>query len=171
MYNMTKEDAKKILADLIDNPFLHTWEEQNKALHMAIESLSVNNENVNLIKPSGDSILRSDAKDKAKEIIYSILDDTNYDDIESMAHACMMMKIKVLKMFDEFPSADGVSYEDFEPVDNKLYLNPVCRNCKHSSYCNNIPTDENNEDIEHYDAYGRPVLSVRECKNYEPESN
>lgn len=79
----------------------------------------------------------------------------------------MMMKIKVLKMFDEFLSADGVSYEDFEPVDNKLYLNPVCRNCKHSSYCNNIPTDENNEDIEYYDIYGCPDLSVRKCKNAE----
>lgn len=40
MYTMTKEDAIKILADLIDNPFLHTWEEQNKALHMAISALS-----------------------------------------------------------------------------------------------------------------------------------
>lgn len=58
-------------------------------------------------KPPGDSISRSDAKDKAKEIIYSILDDTDYDDIESMAHACVMMKIKILKMFDEFPSADA----------------------------------------------------------------
>lgn len=54
----------------------------------------------------GDSISRSDAKDKAKEIIYSILDDTDYNDIESMAHACMMMKIKILKMFDEFPSTN-----------------------------------------------------------------
>lgn len=107
MYNMTKEDAKKILADLIDNPFLHTWEEQNKALHMAISALSTH----------------------------------------------------------------MVSRKDFEPVDNKLYLNPVCRNCKYSDYCNCIPTDENNEDIEHYDAYGRPVLSVRECKDYEPESD
>lgn len=121
-------------------------------------------------KPTGDSISRSDARDKAKEIMYSILDDTDYDDIESMAHACLMMKIKILKMFDEFPSADMVSREDFEPVDNKLYLNPVCRNCKHSSYCNNIPVDENNEDIEHYDVYGGQILSVKECKNYEPES-
>lgn len=128
------------------------------------------NKNVNSIKPSGDSISRSDAKNKAKEIMYSILDDTDYDDIESMAYACVMMKIKILKMFDEFPSADMVSREDFEPVDNKLYLNLVCRTCKHSGYCNNIPTDENNEDIEHYDVYGRPVLSVRECKDYEPES-
>lgn len=128
------------------------------------------NENVNSIKSPGDSISRFDAKNKAKEIMYSILDDTDYDDIESMAYACVMMKIKILKMFDEFPSADMVSREDFEPVDNKLYLNPVCRTCKHSGYCNNIPTDENNEDIEHYDAYGRPVLSVRECKDYEPES-
>ena len=36
---MTREEAIKILADLIDNPFLHTWEKQNKALHMAIEAL------------------------------------------------------------------------------------------------------------------------------------
>lgn len=130
------------------------------------------NENVNSIKPPGDSISRSDAKDKTKEIIYSILDDTDYDDIESMAHACVMMKIKILKMFDEFPSADMASGSRvFEPVDNKLYLNPVCRNCKHSGYCNNIPVDENNEDIEYYDAYGGQVLSVRECKNYEPESD
>lgn len=180
------------------------------------------NENVNSIKPPGDSISRSDAKDKAKKIMYSILDDTDYNDIESMAHALLMMKIKILKMFDKFPSAtieviqqedsgmtkeekikwldnlkkdigqpqhqelwhyeevidkvieslsaDMVIREDFEIVDNKLYLNPVCRNCKHSSYCNNIPVDENNEDIEHYDAYGRSVLSVRKCKNYEPES-
>lgn len=125
------------------------------------------NENVNSIKPPGDLISRYDAKDKAKEIMYSILDDTNYDDIESMAHACMMMKIKILKMFDEFPSADRVIREDFEPVDNKLYLNPVCRNCKHSDYCNNIPVDENNEDIEYYDIYGCPDLSVRKCKNAE----
>ena len=99
-------------------------------------------------------ISRYDAKDKAKEIMYSILDDTDYNDIESMAHACLMMKIKILKMFDEFPSADIGSCEDFvkkennmnidgsrvfEPVNNKPYLNPVCRNCKHSGYCNNIP--------------------------------
>lgn len=38
---MTKEKAIQILADLIDSPFLHTWEKQNKALHMAIEALSV----------------------------------------------------------------------------------------------------------------------------------
>jgi len=36
---MTKEEAIKILADLTDNLFLHTWEEQYKALHMAIEAL------------------------------------------------------------------------------------------------------------------------------------
>ena len=40
---MTKEEAIQILADLIDSPFLHTWEKQNKALHMAIEALSVAN--------------------------------------------------------------------------------------------------------------------------------
>lgn len=54
-------------------------------------------------------------------------------------------------------------------MDKKLYLNPICRTCKHSDYCNNIPVDKNNEDIEHYDAYGRQVLSVKECKNYEPQ--
>lgn len=37
---MTREEAIKILADLTDNLFLHTWEKQNKALHMAIEALS-----------------------------------------------------------------------------------------------------------------------------------
>lgn len=36
---MTREEAIQILADLIDSPFLHTWEKQNKALHMAIEAL------------------------------------------------------------------------------------------------------------------------------------
>lgn len=49
------------------------------------------------------------------------------------------------------------------------YLNPICRNCKNSVYCDHIPVDENNKDIEYYDAYGRPDLSVRECKYYEPE--
>lgn len=39
---MTREEAIKILADLTDNLFLHTWEEQYKALHMAIEALSTN---------------------------------------------------------------------------------------------------------------------------------
>ena len=37
---MKREEAIKILADLTDNLFLHTWEEQYKALHMAIEALS-----------------------------------------------------------------------------------------------------------------------------------
>ena len=37
---MTREEAIQILADLIDSPFSHTWEKQNKALHMAIEALS-----------------------------------------------------------------------------------------------------------------------------------
>lgn len=36
---MTREEAIHF-ADLIDSPFLHTWEKQNKALHMAIEALS-----------------------------------------------------------------------------------------------------------------------------------
>ena len=36
---MTREEAIQILADIIDNLFLHTWEKQNKALHMAIEAL------------------------------------------------------------------------------------------------------------------------------------
>lgn len=36
---MTREEAIQILADLIESPFLHTWEKQNKALHMAIEAL------------------------------------------------------------------------------------------------------------------------------------
>ena len=40
-YRITREEAIQILADLIDSPFLHTWEKQNKALHMAIEALSV----------------------------------------------------------------------------------------------------------------------------------
>jgi len=40
---MEREEAIQILADLIDSPFLHTWEKQNKALHMAIEALSVAN--------------------------------------------------------------------------------------------------------------------------------
>ena len=38
---MNKEEAIQILADLIDSPFLHTWEKQNKALHMAIEALQI----------------------------------------------------------------------------------------------------------------------------------
>ena len=37
---MTRGESIQILADLTDNPFLHTWEKQNKALHMAIEALS-----------------------------------------------------------------------------------------------------------------------------------
>ena len=37
---MNREEAIKILADLTDNIFLHTWEKQNKALHMAIEALT-----------------------------------------------------------------------------------------------------------------------------------
>ena len=37
---MKREEAIQILADLTDNLFLHTWEEQYKALHMAIEALS-----------------------------------------------------------------------------------------------------------------------------------
>lgn len=40
---MTREEAIQILADLIDSPFLHTWEKQNKALHMAIEALTEKN--------------------------------------------------------------------------------------------------------------------------------
>ena len=36
---MERAEAIKILADLTDNLFLHTWEEQYKALHMAIEAL------------------------------------------------------------------------------------------------------------------------------------
>lgn len=40
---MTREEAIQILADLIDSPFLHTWEKQNKALHMAIEALQTEN--------------------------------------------------------------------------------------------------------------------------------
>lgn len=39
---MTREKAVQILADLIVNPFLHTWEEECKALHMAISTLSSN---------------------------------------------------------------------------------------------------------------------------------
>ena len=41
---MTREEAIQILADLTDNLFLHTWEEQYKALHMAIEALSADAE-------------------------------------------------------------------------------------------------------------------------------
>ena len=50
---MTREEAIQILADLIDSPFLHTWEKQNKALHMAIEALSadaVSREELNDVK-------------------------------------------------------------------------------------------------------------------------
>lgn len=116
-------------------------------------------------------ISRYDAKDKAKEIMYSILDDTNYNDIESMAYALLIMKIKILKMFDELPAANVVSHEEYKEKQfgNKLYLNPVCRNCKHSGYCNNIPIDENNKEIEYYDIYGRPSFCVTKCKNYEKE--
>ena len=44
---MKREEAIQILADLTDNLFLHTWEEQYKALHMAIEALS---EPINCVK-------------------------------------------------------------------------------------------------------------------------
>lgn len=44
---MEREEAIKILADLTDNLFLHTWEEQYKALHMAIEALT---EPINCVK-------------------------------------------------------------------------------------------------------------------------
>ena len=37
---MTRKDAIQIIADLINNPFLHPWEESLKALKMAIEALS-----------------------------------------------------------------------------------------------------------------------------------
>ena len=50
---MTREEAIQILADLIDSPFLHTWEKQNKALHMAIEVLSVD-------RPNGEWISNHD---------------------------------------------------------------------------------------------------------------
>ena len=50
---MTREEAIKILADLTDNFFLHTWEEQYKALHMAIEALKA--------EPTGDLISRANA--------------------------------------------------------------------------------------------------------------
>ena len=36
---MNREEAIQILADLTDNPFLHTLGEQYKALYMAIEAL------------------------------------------------------------------------------------------------------------------------------------
>lgn len=108
-------------------------------------------------------INREDAIDELRHLI-------PYKKYQRGEWVYLLEKKEVFKAINALPSTDMVSRKDFEPVDNKLYLNPVCRNCKHSSYCNNIPTDENNEDIEHYDAYGRPVLSVKECKDYEPES-
>ena len=40
MYEMTKEDVIQILVDVKkNNPFLHTWEEIEKALNYAIEIL------------------------------------------------------------------------------------------------------------------------------------
>lgn len=39
MYDMTKEDAIKILEDFRGNPVLHTWEELDKALHVVIKAL------------------------------------------------------------------------------------------------------------------------------------
>ena len=52
---MTREDAIQIIADLINNPFLHPWEESLKALKMAIEALSAEAET------HGDLISRDDA--------------------------------------------------------------------------------------------------------------
>lgn len=50
---MTRKEAIQILADLIDSPFLHTWEKQNKALHMAIEALSAEAVQGEWIKATG----------------------------------------------------------------------------------------------------------------------
>lgn len=51
---MTRYEAVQILADLTDNPFLHTWEEQYKALHMAIETLQEVDELEKIIKELAD---------------------------------------------------------------------------------------------------------------------
>ena len=53
-----------------------------------------------------DLISRFDAIDKAKEIIYPLLDDMDYDDTASMAYVCIAMKIKILDMLHALPSAE-----------------------------------------------------------------
>ena len=62
---MTREEAIQILADLIDSPFLHTWEKQNKALHMAIEALSV------------DTVSREHHDMEVKELKHQIKDQAD----------------------------------------------------------------------------------------------
>lgn len=71
---MTNDEAIQILADLIDNPFLHTWEEQNKALHMAIEALSadsVSREGYEEVKAYMDTLVDAfieDGEELAKSV-------------------------------------------------------------------------------------------------------
>lgn len=60
MYEMTKEDAIHILVDVKkNNPFLHTWEEIEKALHMATEALS---------ERTGEWILECDGEDEGDNL-------------------------------------------------------------------------------------------------------
>lgn len=77
---------------------------QLDAYHMAIEALLTNQCTKN--EPS-DLISRFDAIDKAKEIIFPLLDEMDCDDTGSMAHVCISMKIKILDMLHAMPSVSA----------------------------------------------------------------
>ena len=75
---MKREEAIQILADLTDNLFLHTWEEQYKALHMAIEALSADRPTGEWIFNPKDAIELMFTKLKCSECGFESSDGGNY---------------------------------------------------------------------------------------------
>ena len=129
---MTREEAIQILADLIDNPFLHTWEEQNKALHMAIEALS---EPINCVKCKHYYETEDDmdvhghckmdtahtyliSKEEAIEMLKALNMMLRNPDGEPISDVC-----EAIDMAIEALSIDVVSREEYEEV--KAYMDTL----------------------------------------------
>lgn len=101
---MTREEAIQILADLIDSPFLHTWEKQNKALHMAIEALSA---------PQTDLINRGRAdaiEAVAQQWLFEASVGNPYVNDDDIGEYRKLAE----ELFEDVPSADAVSREFYK---------------------------------------------------------
>lgn len=134
---MTREEAIKILADLTDNFFLHTLEEQYKALYMAVEALKA--------EPTGDLISRADAL----KPFCTAPDGTRIPEVDCDNFPVEFSVEFIKKHLLSLPSAEAVQGEwinrEYCQVDEGAYEVATCSNCKseitieypHDNYCPN----------------------------------
>ena len=131
---MTREEAIQILADLIDSPFLYTWEKQNKALHMAIEALSAEATKKKAeLKENGDwdcPDVGCDECDHQRSVSWCSLAIPNHEEIDDT------YKMVTEAFFEGFESAEKRYRFLIETVEELVSV-VRCKDCRFNKHPSN----------------------------------